>query len=280
MNSLGELWRTPKRQLIWVFALLAAASMPFSGGLSLLPNLCAAVITACAIDVGWELVERRRWLAPSSALLTALIVFFILSPDESWLVVAWTAGFAIVSKRVVRSQREHIFNPAALALLWAPIAFGSGESWWGALGDMPAVWLPLMLLPGVWLVWRLNKFPLVLTYLAVYFTFFTGVSVGNPRAVAEMFRDPFVQAVLFLALYMLTDPPTSPNQYVDQVWFGAVAALGACFAQLLGAGQVYVLVGLLLANGVLAVVRYARRRTTTAEREPTVVAGRASFRSY
>ena len=36
-----------------------------------------------------------------------------------------TSGFAILSKRIVRTDREHIFNPAALALVWAPIAFGS-----------------------------------------------------------------------------------------------------------------------------------------------------------
>src|SRR5712691_2604631 len=52
--------------------------------------------------------------------------------------------------------------------------------------------------------------------------------------VAEKFRAPFVQAALFLALCMLTDPPTSPSRYRDQVWVGALAAATACAAQLLG----------------------------------------------
>jgi enediyne biosynthesis protein E5 len=277
---MSVLWRTPKRQLMLVFAVLLALAVPVSGGLSLLPNFAAAVVTACAIDVGWELVDSRRWLMPSSALLTAVIVFFILSTEESWLVVAWTSGFAIIAKRVVRTEREHIFNPAALALVWAPIAFGSGESWWGALGDLPAPWIALLLVTGIWVAARLNKLPIVLTFLAVYFTFFTGVSVSNPRAVAEMFRDPFLQAALFLAFFMLTDPPTSPNQYVDQVWYGTLAALGACFAQLLGAGQVYLLLGVLLANVALAVVRYMRRRAASAEREPTFATPTRSLHSY
>lgn len=59
---------------------------------------------------------------------------------------------------------------------------------------------------------------------------------------------------------MLTDPPTSPNRYVDQAWFGALAAATACAAQLLGAGQVYLLIGVLVPNAVLAVVRFARRQ--------------------
>jgi hypothetical protein len=61
---------------------------------------------------------------------------------------------------------------------------------------------------------------------------------------------------------MLTDPPTSPNRYGDQVWYGLLAALAAGAAQLLGAGQVFLLLGVLAANGVLAIVRYARRRDT------------------
>jgi O-antigen ligase len=63
---------------------------------------------------------------------------------------------------------------------------------------------------------------------------------------------------------MLTDPPTSPNRYLDQVWFGLLAGLAAGAAQLLGAGQTYLLVGVLIANGVLALVRFARRHEATA----------------
>jgi Na+-translocating ferredoxin:NAD+ oxidoreductase RnfD subunit len=216
----------------------------------------------------WLGVESRRFRVPTSALLSSLIVLFILSTDESWLVVGWTSCFAILSKRIVRSEREHIFNPAALALLWAPIAFGSGESWWGGFGDSPGIWVALLLALGIFLTDRLNKFPLVLAFLATYFAFFTLVSLGNPTGVAEMFREPFLQAALFLAFFMLTDPPTSPNRYGDQFWFGVLAALSAGAAQLLGAGQVFLLVGVLVSNATLAVVRYWRRRNAVSEVTP------------
>jgi Na+-translocating ferredoxin:NAD+ oxidoreductase RnfD subunit len=228
----------------------------------LLPNLLAAVLPAVLIDGVWMGVESRSVRIPTSALLTGLIIFFILSTNESWMVIAWTSCFAILSKRIVRTEREHIFNPAALALLWAPIAFGSGESWWGGLADLSWAWIALLLVVGAFVTDRLNKFPLVLTFLATYFGFFTLASLVNPQSVAEMFREPFLQAALFLAFFMLTDPPTSPNRYGDQVWYGLLAALGAGAAQLLGAGQVFLLIGVLLSNGVLALVRYARRRDT------------------
>ena len=252
--------RTPKVQLLIIFAALMLIAAPPAGGLALLPNLLAAVLPAMVIDGIWMGVESRRVRFPTSALLSGLIIFFILSTNESWLVIAWTSCFAILSKRFLRTQREHIFNPAALALVWAPIAFGSGESWWGGLADLSWAWIALLLAVGVFTVDRLNKFPLVLTFLAAYFGFFTAASVVNPQSVAEMFREPFLQAALFLAFFMLTDPPTSPNRYTDQVWYGLLAALAAGAAQLLGAGQVFLLIGVLASNGVLAFVRYARRR--------------------
>jgi Na+-translocating ferredoxin:NAD+ oxidoreductase RnfD subunit len=129
------------------------------------------------------------------------------------------------------------------------------------LAELPWAWTLLMVVLGIWLVERLNKLPLVLMFLACYFSLFTFVSLGQPQAAAEMFRAPFVQAALFLALFMLTDPPTSPNRYVDQVWYGVLAAVAACLAQLLGAGQTYLLIGVIAANIGLALVRAWRRHS-------------------
>src|SRR5438105_2566278 len=114
------LWHTAKGQLLLLFGVLLALSLPSAGGATVLPNLLAAVVTACVLDGACMWVESGRPRVPTGALLTALIVFFILAPNESPLVVAWTCGFAIAAKRLIRSNREHIFNPAALALLWAP----------------------------------------------------------------------------------------------------------------------------------------------------------------
>jgi Na+-translocating ferredoxin:NAD+ oxidoreductase RnfD subunit len=265
--------RTPKAQMLAIFAVLLAIASPDAGGVTaLIPYLAAAIVPACLIDGVWLSVSARRLRFTTSALLTALFVVSILSLDGSWVVVAWTSAFAVLSKRILTSGREHIFNPAALALILVPIAFGNGESWWGALGDSPWVWLVVLIAAGVFIVDRLNKFPLVLTFLAVYFGFFAIASTVNAHAVAEMFRDPFLQAALFLAFFMLTDPPTSPNRYLDQFWFGALAALTAGAAQLLGAGQVYLLIGVLVPNAVLAAVRYTRREGAESAARVRVIA--------
>ena len=75
---------------------------------------------------------------------------------------------------------------------------------------------------------------------------------------------PFVNAALFLAFFMLTDPPTSPGKRNDQVWFGGLVAIIAAIAQLVGVGQTYLLVGLLAGNLTLAVRRSLSRRSALA----------------
>lgn len=252
--------RTPKGQVLCIFGLFIAIAVPAEGAFSGLINVGAAIAAACLVDVLYTYWESRRWIVPTSALLSGMIVAFILGTQEPWQVVAWVAGFSSVSKHVLTTDREHIFNPAALALLLSALLFDSGQSWWGALGDAPVGWIVVLLVTGAFIVDRLNKFPLVLTFLATYFVAFAAASITDAAGVAEMFRPPFVQSALFLAFFMLTDPPTSPNRVGDQVWYGLIAAVVASASQLLGAGQTFLLLGVLGANVWLATRRWWIRR--------------------
>ena len=88
----------------------------------------------------------------------------------------------------------------------------------------------------------------------------------------QFLRTPFIQATLFLALFMLTDPPTAPARYGEQVALGVLVAVSSLGAQLLGAGQVYLLVGLLVGNVALAARRWMSQRQAAA-RKPTTISG-------
>jgi hypothetical protein len=77
----------------------------------------------------------------------------------------------------------------------------------------------------------------------------------------------------------LTDPPTSPSRYLDQVCYGAVAALGSFAATLLGAGQLYLLLGTAVANLWLVARRLVQRRGRYhGERPPSAVSPVATGR--
>ncbi|MBI4494521.1 MAG: RnfABCDGE type electron transport complex subunit D [Chloroflexi bacterium] len=254
--------RTPKGQVLVVFLALLAIAGPAEGSRATLAlHVLGAVLAACLVDLPFMRAETRRWQVPTSALLTGLIVAMILAPGAPWYVGMLASSAGILGKQLIRTEREHLFNPAALGLLFVGVAFGSGESWWGALANVPWPWLAVLLLGGAFITDRLNKFPLLLAFGGAYFGLWTLVSYLDPRAAAELFRAPFLQAALFLAFFMLTDPPTSPNRYGDQVWFGLVAAVVACAAALLGAGQLFLLVGVLAANAWLGARRLRQRAT-------------------
>jgi Na+-translocating ferredoxin:NAD+ oxidoreductase RnfD subunit len=220
-----------------------------------------AVGGAVVVDLvaGWATgKDPRRW--PSSALLSGLIVAFVLGVETPGLVAAAVGAIASASKYVFRSRRGHVFNPAGLALLAAVPLFAAGESWWGAFGDMAAPWMVLLLAVGLLTLDKVKKWPMALSFLGALYGVFTVLSLGSPSLVAEMYRAPFVQSSLFLAFFMLTDPPTSPGKESDQVWMGALAGLVAAAAQLAGAGQVYLLLGLLAVNVALTLQRWLADR--------------------
>jgi Na+-translocating ferredoxin:NAD+ oxidoreductase RnfD subunit len=259
--------RTPKGSLVVVFAVLLALGGSFAGWSIVLPHILAAVAGACLVELLIARFDRRRLGWPSSALLSGLIVAFVLDPGTPWIVTGCLGILATISKHLIATERWHLFNPAALALAVSIPLFGTAQSWWGALPDLPWPFVLVLLAGGAFVVDRINKFPLVTSFMGMYFGLFTLAALVNPTAAAEMFRTPFVQSALFLALFMLTDPPTSPSRHTDQVWIGALVGLTSCVAQLVGVGQAFLLIGVLSGNLALA----ARRWLNAAQRRPGVL---------
>jgi Na+-translocating ferredoxin:NAD+ oxidoreductase RnfD subunit len=255
--TLSRFFRTPKGQLILVFAFLLIPGIRNTSLAGVAPGLLGAVLAAMALDAVILRVRRKRWHFPDGALLTALIVAMILSPHEPWYVAVITALVAVASKYVVRSRKANVFNPAALALVISFYVFGTAQDWWGSIPDarFGAV---LVLGTGLFIAWRTDKLPAVLSFLGVYYLLVTTAAfVGDPARVAELYRAPDVNAAIFFAVFMVTDPPTSPPKQREQLIFGAITA-AVSYAVFATIGAVYfLLAGVLAAN-----VWEARRRFT------------------
>jgi len=251
-TSSSAMWRffqTPKGLLIIVLVILVAVSAPHEGIRRIAPGLAAAVIAAGAMDL---LILRKMhgdWEFPSGAVLTGLIVAMILTPQEPWYVGACTSAIAIASKYIARTRSANIFNPAALALVATFYIFNTGQSWWGALPEITPWALLLLAATGIFITDRVNKFPLALVFLGVYFGLFTLTTyVSEPGRVAEVFRAPDLHATLFFAFFILTDPPTSPVRYPDQIVCAVLVALVSFgIFQWIGAAY-YLLAGVLVGN--------------------------------
>jgi Na+-translocating ferredoxin:NAD+ oxidoreductase RnfD subunit len=264
VDRLRQFVRTPKGTLLVIFLGLFGLAGTAVGWPSAATHMLAAVLGASLMELVLRRFDRRPLALPSSAILSGMIVAFVLGPETPHVVTAAVAILATLSKYLIAIDRKHIFNPAGLALLVSVPLFGTGQSWWGALPDLSWPFLVVLLAGGAFIVDRVNKFPLVLSFLGASFALLTALARVDPLVAAELLRTPFLQAALFFALFMLTDPPTAPSRYPEQIASGVLVAAVSVAAELLGAGQAYLLVGLLIGNAALAAWRWFNRRQVRA----------------
>jgi Na+-translocating ferredoxin:NAD+ oxidoreductase RnfD subunit len=269
-------FKTPKGLLIIVLAIFILISAPTQNLRAVSTGLVCAALAAGLLDLYILCVRKNVWEFPSGAILTATIIVMVLRAQEPWYVTTITSLIAVLSKYTFRSHAANIFNPAAFAIVISFYMFHTGQSWWGALTDVFPIVKVILLAGGVFISSKVNKMPLVLTFLGAYFLLFTITAfVSNPLAVAEIFRTPDLEAALYFAFIILTDPPTSPAKYPDQVVYGLIAAaVSYAFFELAGVVY-YLLAGVLVGNVWEAwrrVNRHRRRGTKVflPERNPIV----------
>jgi len=258
-----KFFQTPKGLVILVLAVLIAMAAKGQGWQQVTTGLLASTVAAGMVDVLILRVRKKAWEFPSGAVLTAMIVVMVLRAQEPWWVVTITSVAGVLSKYVLRSRSANVFNPAALGIVASFYAFHTGQSWWGALTDVAPVLKVVLLAAGVFVVNKVNKVPLVLTFLGAYFLLFTVTAfVSNPLAVAEIFRTPDAEAALYFAFIILTDPPTSPAKYPDQVVYGVIVAVVSYVFFEVGGVVYYLLAGVLVGN-VWEAWRRVHRRSRT-----------------
>lgn len=248
-QRIKRFFRTPKGLLLIVLVIIAALAAPGEGFRRVWPDLAAAVGVAAAIDVVILRFRNHRWEFPSGAVLTGLLIAMVLSPIEPWFVAACGSAIAILSKYAFRTRSANVFNPAALALVAVFYLFHTAQNWWGSLPEVTPFALVVLFAAGIFITDRVNKMPLVLAFLGAYFLLFSAAAFLGPAShVAEIFRAPDLQAVLFFAFFILTDPPTSPVRYTGQIIYALiVAAASFAFFEWLGVAY-YLLAGVLIAN--------------------------------
>ena len=257
-HRIRRFFQTPKGLLTVILAALIAIAAPWQAHAGV--GLGAAIGSASAVDVLILRWRKGRWEFPSGAVLTAAIVAMVLRAQEPWYVTTAAALIAIACKWALRSGGANIFNPAAVGIIASYYLFHAGQSWWGAQTDVNGLAKMGMVGAGIFITNRVNKMPLVLAFLASYFLLFSGAAFyGNALSVAEIFRTPDLEAVLYFAFFILTDPPTSPTKYTDQLICGVLVA-AVSFALFQKTGVVYYLLAGVAAGNAWEAWRRARRR--------------------
>ncbi|HEY1756140.1 MAG TPA: RnfABCDGE type electron transport complex subunit D [Bryobacteraceae bacterium] len=259
-TKLKNFFKTPKGLLTIILAVFVIMAGP-AQGVGAFKGVVAATIAAGLVDVLILRVMKRAWEFPSGAVLTAIIVAMVLRAQEPWYVTSVTSVAAILSKYIFRSRSANVFNPAALAIIASFYVFHTGQSWWGAMTEIGPIGPIVLMAAGVFIADRVNKMPLVLAFLGCYFLLFTITAfVSDARWIAEIYRTPDFEAALYFAFIILTDPPTSPAKYPDQIVFGVIVA-AVSFAFFEWGGVVYYLLAGVLAGNVWEAWRRANRRS-------------------
>lgn len=252
-SPFSKFLKTPKGFVLAVLILLTLLSALNVQEHHGLVNTAAAMVTALVFDFTVGLLRRPiRWFS-DGGVITGLIVGGILSATAPWYAAVITTAIALASKHLLKTKRKPIFNPAALGLLIATVVFSSGQSWWGSLSMLPGFGVIFLLLGGFLVVRRVNKLPLVFAFLGTYFALLLIMALlhlGLPSDTpADALRVPFINSALFLAFFMITDPPTSPAKYKHQVYFGIMSAAISIVVFATQGGLAYLYIGLLVSNG-------------------------------
>ncbi|WP_127495530.1 RnfABCDGE type electron transport complex subunit D [Paenibacillus glycanilyticus] len=228
-----------------------------------------AVGTAIVIDVLFALIKKRKRIMPDGAAITGLIVALILSLNTAWPIIASTACLSIISKHLLVYKKKPIFNPAAFGLFLSILIYHTEQSWWGAFGDLPSWYIPLLLIGGYAVTNRVNKYQQIFTFFMITFAMVLAMELLHSGDAFDALRPPFINATLFFGCFMLTDPPTSPAKPTGQIIFGILAAVVGTIVYGIYGGLMYLFIGLFVGNLYhLLQTRFSSKVTTKSRKEP------------
>lgn len=250
-GTLATYWKEYKALSPWFAMACYMATLALWGALFLDSSAERFSLLSVVVPIGMVLdyfLHRAQTGRPNieSSLITSAIVAVLLPPDVSLFVAAAAIVLAIGSKHFLLYEKRHILNPAAFGVAVTAAVFGFGLGWW----PDSFVWLTVAF--GLLNVWRVRKFPQVISFTAVYLVL-TALFATFPAG--SLLFDGLGQQTLPVALpwffmfFMLPEPVTSLQPRTKQIIFGAVvAAVGFAVTYVPTLDAVAILWGLLAGN--------------------------------
>ena len=177
------------------------------------------LVTLC-----WLFNQAFAWIFKvktnfESQFITGLILILIIGPTalmENLLFLTLAPLFAMASKYLIVFNKQHIFNPAAFAVVATGILLNQGASWWAGNSLM----LPLVLIGGLLVIYKTERFNLVFGFLissTLFLLLFKNITIAQ---IPNYLINP---GTLFFTFIMLSEPVTSPANKKLRLYFGIFA---------------------------------------------------------
>ncbi len=207
--------------MICFLMILALASAFFYGfGVDSLIPVVIAAGTATLLDFGISYFKHKNPEFPQSAMISGLFIGGLLAQNLQWYVYAAAGAIAVLSKHLIKINQKHIFNPAIIGILFASFIFGAAHTWWIS---SPLI---LVLVFGIFIAWRLRKIDLALGFVVSYFLVSSVIEFAGGAQISEVYYMIANGGVIyFFAMYMLTEPRTSPTARKQKIAYGILVAV-------------------------------------------------------
>jgi ferredoxin-NADP reductase len=214
--------------LYYLGGLLAAAFV--LGFFKLVPPDPTAIAFSTVLILGscwvgnWVFTTVFRTPANTeSVYITALIIALIMTPVTATDLVGVgglisASVWAIAAKFILAIGKKHIFNPAAVGVALTALLLNQPATWW--VGG-PLTLLPLVLLGGLFIGRKLQRFDMIGAFIAVNLVIVavTAPAGGLLNSISETVLH---SSIFFLAFAMLTEPLTAPQARWPRIAYGAL----------------------------------------------------------
>ena len=197
--------------------------------ISLLSGAC--FVTNLMLSRAFEVPANHE-----SSIITTLILACIVQPPETtermWAVVL-VGIIAMASKYLLAINRQHVFNPAAVAVLIVGAAGLLPATWWIATPTLA----PIAAVVGACILRKTRHFQLFAVFAIASFLTMTGVGLLNGESIVSTLSLGLTSwPIIFFGTIMLTEPITMPSEKSYQgIYAGLV---GVLFASQLSFGPI------------------------------------------
>lgn len=239
--------------------------------------LVASYASSRLLGLAWRVRPHGE-----SAIITALLLFFLFWPSTDTVNLAWLAGTALLAnatKYVLAWRGRHIFNPAAAGAFLVFLVqdlVGRDSSinatWWIAAEKL----LPFVAIGAFLVLWRTRRLDIGLLFIALAGVLVVwGLDHGGMPVEDALKTTAYSFPIVFFAGFMLSEPLTLPPRRRQQLVVAAVTALVFAYPTFIGVftssppdlGDLRPTPELSLLVGNLVAFAFARRRGLALELE-------------